>query len=84
MADRQESSMMWQKREEALREQRASNWTKAAELWREAGEPSHAEACEAIKEACDKGDRFRERVTQLMEDATLKAYAQANKEIYGG
>ena len=75
--------MTWQKREEAMREQMAMNWFKAAKIWREIGDHKNAEACEAIRDACDKGDRFRARVTQLIEDATLKAYAQANEEIYG-
>ncbi len=75
--------MNWQKRDEARREQMALNWFKAAELWREIGEHGNAEACMVIKEACDKGDRFRARVEELMGQATLEVYAQANKEIYG-
>ena len=75
--------MIWQRREEARREQMAMRWVKAAEIWRDVGDHANAEACLAIQEANDKGDRFRARVTQLLEAATLKAYAQANEEIYG-
>jgi len=74
--------MNWEKRDEARREQMALNWFKAAKLWRELGEHKNAEACETIRDACDKGDRFRARVDELMREATLKVYARANKEIY--
>jgi len=75
--------MIWERREEARREQMAMHWRKAAVIWRDIGDHANAEACEAIQDACDKGDRFRARVTELIGEATVKAYAQANKEIYG-
>ena len=73
----------WEKREAALCAVRAMRWELAAKLWREIGHITDAEACEGIIAATTKGDRFRARVSELMEEAQEKAYRQADEEIYG-
>lgn len=68
---------------EARRAESRNDWLLAAEIWRELSENSHADSCELIARANDRGDQWRRRVKELMAHAHARACRQATDEIYG-
>jgi len=63
-------------RTEAERAEKEGDWKKAEEHWRACGYHEHADACNRIHKAIEKGNKFRALFEERLKEAGLEATSQ--------